>query len=88
MEFWVRRSQARCKGTTKFAEDKLRLNLQKNEQGLFQCRGRIQGEYPIYLPEDSVFTHMLVMHAHFQMLHGGVGAHHVKDARVVLGTTP
>ena len=73
LQFWVRRTQFRYQTTSKFEEDKLRLNLQKNAEGLFECRGCIQGDYPIYLPDDAVFTEKLVMHAHFQTLHGGVG---------------
>ena len=73
IEFWVRDTQVRCQDTNKFQEDQLRLNLQKNENGLYECRGRIQGDYPLYLPDDSLFTTKLVMHAHTQTLHGGVG---------------
>lgn len=32
------------------------LNLQINAQGLAECKGRIQGKYPIYLPSDVQFT--------------------------------
>ena len=73
LQFWVRRSQDRSLSTTKFEEDKLQLNLQKNAAGIFECRGRIQGVYPIYLPDDAVFAEKLVMHAHLQTLHEGVG---------------
>ena len=33
------------------------LNLQENENGLLECRGRIVGHYPLYLPniELTVF---------------------------------
>ena len=34
---------------------------------------RIQGDKPIYLPSDSLFTQKLVMDAHLTTLHGGVG---------------
>ncbi|XP_068707690.1 uncharacterized protein [Montipora foliosa] len=73
IEFWVRDTQVRCLNTASFKEDQLRLNLQKNEDGLYECRGRIQGDYPIYLPESALFTKKLVMHLHTQTLHGGVG---------------
>ena len=73
LQFWARRSQDRSLSTTKFEEDKLQLNLQKNAAGIFECRGRIQGVYPTYLPDDAVFAEKLVMHAHLQTLHGGVG---------------
>ena len=65
LQFW-----ARSLSTTKFEEDKLQLNLQKNAAGIFECRGRIQGVYPTYLPDDAVFAEKLVMHAHVQNLHG------------------
>lgn len=72
IEFWERRTQIRCQSTTKFQDDQLRLNLQKNKDGLYECRGRIQGDYPIYLPDDALFSGKLVMYAHTQTLHGGV----------------
>ena len=73
LQFWVRRSQVRSQGTIKFDEDQMKLNLQKDIDGIFECRGRIQGHYPIYLPDDGVFTGKLVTHFHNQTLHGGVG---------------
>ena len=57
----------------KFEVDKLELNLQTNERGLYECRGRIQGDYPIYLPDEDVYSEKLVMHAHEETQHGGVG---------------
>ena len=53
-------------------KDGPRLNLQKNEQGLFECRGRIQGDYPIYLPDDDLFSEKLLTSAQENTLHGGV----------------
>ena len=29
------------------------LNLQENENGLLECRGRIVGHYPLYLPNTT-----------------------------------
>ncbi len=55
------------------ASDKLQLNLQPNGEEILECHGRIQGRYPIYLPDDSVFTEKLVRHAHLRTLHGGLG---------------
>lgn len=73
VQWWIKRAQDSYSATEKFNEDKLTLNLQKNAEGLFECRGRIQGDYPIYLPDEAVFTEKYVMHAHIQTLHGGVG---------------
>ena len=57
----------------KYEQIKSSLNLQLNDDGLLECRGRIQGKYPVYLPEDAVFTRKLVRQVHCETLHGGVG---------------
>ena len=64
--------QSRFVATDKYQKDGPRLNLQKNEQGLLECRGRIQGDYTIYLPDDDLFSEKLVARAHENTLHGGV----------------
>ena len=43
-----------------------------NQHGILECRGRIQGHCPIYLPADSEFTKKLVQRYHVETLHGGV----------------
>ena len=48
------------------------LNLQPNQEGLLECQGRIQGEYPVYIPETSILGLRLVEEAHKETLHGGV----------------
>ena len=70
---WVKRAQATYLKTEQFEEDKLRLNLQKNSREVYECRGRIQGDYLIYLPPNSIFSEKMVMAAHRRTLHGGVG---------------
>lgn len=67
--FWIKRTQAQCD----CEEDRLRLNLQKNAQDVLECRGRIQGQYPIYLHDNHSFTAKLVEDTHQRTLHGGVG---------------
>ena len=71
-KFWEKGTQVRCQGTSGFQEDQQRLNLQKNADGLYECRGRIQGDYPIYLPDDALLSKRLVLQAHLQTLRGGV----------------
>ena len=71
--FWVARAQNNAKGSEKFEEDRLQLNLQERQDGLLECRGRIQGDYPIYLPDSHPFTEKLTMVSHQATLHGGVG---------------
>ena len=49
------------------------LNLQKNSEGVCECRGRIQGSYPVYLPPNTVLSEKLTQDAHVLTLHWGVG---------------
>ena len=70
--WWIRRVQSRAINSPKFDGDKLQLNLQPNGEGILECRGRIQGSYPIYLPDDCLFTEKFVQRAHLRTLHGGV----------------
>ena len=53
-------------------EDRLQLNLQPNEDGILECRGRLQGSYPVFLPDHHLYTRKLVEREHVQTLHGGV----------------
>ena len=54
-------------------KDRMVLNLQLNQEGLLQCRGRLQGEYPVYLPDTSLYSQRIVEEAHLQTLDVGVG---------------
>ena len=69
---WIKRAQSQGAKTVKFARDQEQLNLQLNTDGVLVCRGRIQGEYPIYLPDSNSFTAEIVKQAHETTLHGGV----------------
>ncbi len=71
LEFFIKRAQSRCEGKEKFEEDRLQLNLQLNERGIYECRGRVQGDFPIYVPDEDVLAEKLVTHAHSGTLHGG-----------------
>ncbi|XP_044182089.1 uncharacterized protein LOC114969988 [Acropora millepora] len=68
--FWVARAINNVKRREKFEEDRLQLNLQERQDGLLECHGRIQGDYPIYLPDSHPFTEKLTMVAHQSTLHG------------------
>ena len=59
VKFWVNRAQHSKIQTDQFHEDQLKLNLQKNEDGLYESRGRIQGSYLIYLPPDALLSALL-----------------------------
>ncbi|XP_046847100.1 uncharacterized protein LOC124440717 [Xenia sp. Carnegie-2017] len=68
-KFWEKRVQQSCD----CLDDKSRLNLQEDHDGIMECRGRIHGHYPVYLSDKHLFTTKLVEDAHLQTLHGGVG---------------
>lgn len=71
--WWVKREQERYHLSDKFKEDQQRLNLQPNNDGAYECRGRIQGSYPIYLPPRTLLSMKIVEDAHILTMHGGVG---------------
>ena len=71
--FWIKRVQNQEASTDKFSDDELRLNLKPNHEGVLECRGRIQGDYPVYLPDTSLYAEKVVEDAHKVTLHGGVG---------------
>ena len=73
LKFWILNAQNEGKNRKRFEEERARLNLQPNEEGVLECCGRIQGEFPIYLPDTSLFSQKLVADAHKKTLHGGVG---------------
>jgi hypothetical protein len=77
-KFWVKRVQQRNENTAAFKEDQQQLNLQKNGEGIYVCRGRIQGHYPVYLPDNELLSEKIVAHAHKLSCHGGVGMTTVK----------
>lgn len=57
----MKRVQTRATADKHYQEDRLQLNLQPNQDGILECRGRIQGHFPVYLPD-----------CHLGTLHGGV----------------
>lgn len=54
-------------------DDQKRLGLKENKQGILKCQGRVQGHYPIYLPDTHPYTVKLVEDVNHCTLHGGVG---------------
>ena len=71
--FLVKRAQQQGFNNVSFEQDQEQLNLQPNEEGVLECRGRIQGEYPVYLPDTALLATKIVQRAHVTTLHGGVG---------------
>ena len=71
--FWTACAQRSGKNSETFENDELQLNLQDRRDGVLECRGRIQGNCPSYLPETHPFTEKMIMQSHLATLHGGVG---------------
>ena len=72
--WWVKRAQESVQYTEVFAMDRMQLNLQPNDEGVLECRGRIQKQYPIYLPDCHEFIAKVVSEAHLKTMHGGIRA--------------
>ena len=70
--FLVKRAQLHGMSHAKFDQDQ-ELNLQPSEEGVLECRGKIQGEYPMYLPDSALLAAKMVQWAHVTTLHGEVG---------------
>ena len=73
LKLLAKRAQDDDEKSDQFKDHFQRLNLQKNEEGIYVCQGRIQGEYPIYLPPKHLVSMKIVERAHLCTLHGGIG---------------
>lgn len=69
--FWAKCTQQIL--DDKVTDDQKRLGLKENKQGILKCQGRVQGHYPIYLPDTHPYTVKLVEDVNHCTLHGGVG---------------
>ena len=50
----IKREQKKVASSDRFDDNEKRLNLEKNDDIIYVCKGRLQGFYPIYLPQDLV----------------------------------
>ena len=71
-EWWIKRVQSLGSQKPDFEQTRQALNLALNADGVLECRGRIQGKFPVYPPADALFTRKLVQRIHVETLHGGV----------------
>ena len=69
---WIKRAQNQGMSDVKFLEDKAQLHLESNSEEVLVCKGRIQGEYPIYLSDSTLYAAKVVEYAHESTLHGGI----------------
>ena len=48
------REQIKAENSEKFQDVQKLLNLVRNVVGIYECRGRIQENYPVYLPKKLI----------------------------------
>ena len=68
----IRKLQLQYSDTETFKINQKELNVQMSEVGLYQCFGRIQGELPIFIRNESGLAEILVEEAHILTIQGGV----------------
>ena len=71
-KFYIKGKQEKVVSSDRFQDGKNRLNLEKNYEGVYIGKGRLQVFYPIYLPQDSVLSKKVFFAEHKRSLHGGV----------------
>ena len=71
-KFYIKSEQKRLESSDQFQDDRKRLNLVQNSEGIYECRGRIQGSHPVYLPKEFLYTEKIIWAAHKKTMHGGV----------------
>lgn len=83
MKGLVKRDQLHHFGTEEFEADRQRLNLQADDDGLSRCRGRIQGDYSIYLPGSSLQLETRGTFPHENAAWGSFDDHDGRQRRVL-----
>ena len=71
-KFLIKRDQNLYSNTENFEIRRQQLNLKMNQEGIYECHGRILGDYPVFIPNKSLLAEKLVEEAHLQTIHGGV----------------
>ena len=69
-KLYHKREQEEVVSSDRFEDDKKRLNLEKNDEEVYICKGRLQGFYSIHLPQDSVLSKKVIFAEHKRSLHG------------------
>lgn len=77
---WILDAQEDVKSNASFEKTRVNLGLVK-EDGIYICRGRLansdleaQSKFPIILPRDHRFTHLVILDCHKRVHHLKVGA--------------
>ena len=59
----IKREQHLYSNTKNFEIGRQHLNLKMNPEGIYECQGRIQGDYPVFISNESVLAEKLVEEA-------------------------
>ena len=71
--FCIKREQQRVQHSQKFKINEKRPHLQQNSEGIYFYNRRIEGAYPIYLPNGSLLSEKkIIFVAHKNTLYGRV----------------
>jgi hypothetical protein len=54
--WWIKQVQAEAKGDPKCQNDSVQFNIQADANEILKCKGRVQGQRPIYLSDSSLFA--------------------------------
>ena len=71
-KFLIKRQQNLHSNTENFEISRQKLNLKMNQEGIYECHGRIQGDHPVFIPNKSLLAERLVEEVHLQTIQGGV----------------
>ena len=69
-KFYIKREQEKVVSSDRFEDNKKILNLEKYDEGVYICKGRLQGVYPICLTQDSVLSKKVIFTEHKRSLIG------------------
>ena len=71
-KYLIEQVQREVEHSEKFIDNQKRLNLHKNQEEIYECRGRIEGPYSAYIPSKSILSQKIIFSAHKSTLQGGV----------------
>ena len=64
IEMLIKGEQSKFEETEAFQNDVKQLNLVKNVKEIYECQGRIQGDYPTCIPKNSKLAEKIIKHSH------------------------
>ena len=52
----IKREQNLYSNTKNFEISRQQLNLKMNQEGIYECHGRIERDYPVFIPNKSLLA--------------------------------